>query len=146
MCLYCRRWDFWIGPTLPADVSALWDEGLGERNMYEHRHHRLLPGPFKGLSSGIRTSGWEGQSRKKREENGRDRELMGLTGSETAKTALFGVRRQEMEGCERCERWRQRRRAGRMIVGKSKCFLICSSVFPAQLQVSQICLILALCA
>lgn len=70
---------------MPADVSALWDEGLGERNIYEHRHHRLLRRPFEGLSPGLRASGWEGQSRMKREENDGNGELMGLAGLETAK-------------------------------------------------------------
>lgn len=80
---------FWTGPSITADVSALWDEGWGERDSNEERrHHSLLPGLFKGLSSGVRTSGWEGQWRKKREEDDRGGELMGLTGPETAKTAL----------------------------------------------------------
>lgn len=80
---------FWTGPSITADVSSLWDEGWGERDSNEERrHHSLLPGLFKGLSSGVRTSGWEGQRRKKREEDDRGGELMGLTGPETAKTAL----------------------------------------------------------
>lgn len=103
MCLYCteqRGWPVRIGPSLTADVSTLWDGGWGERDSYEeHRHHRLLPGVFKGLSSGVRTSGWEGQSREKRDEDDRGGELTGLTGLETAKTALR-CNRQEMEGCE----------------------------------------------
>ncbi len=79
---------FWTGPTLTADVSALWDEGWGERDSNEEpRHHSLLPGLFKRLSLGVRTSGWEGQMRKKREEDDRGGELMGLTVPETAKTA-----------------------------------------------------------
>lgn len=90
--MYCTEWRgraFWTGPTLAADVSALWDEGWGERDSNEEpRHHSLLPGLFKGLSPGVRTSGWEGQRRKKREEDDRGGELMGLTGLETAKTAL----------------------------------------------------------
>lgn len=68
---------------------------------------------------------------------------VGGVGDSKKNRRLFGVRRHETEGCEG---QRQRRWHGRKIVGKSKCFLICSSVFPARLQVSQICLILALCA
>ncbi len=83
-----RGWAFWTGPTFTADVSALWDEGWGERDRNEEPwHHSLLPGLFKGLNSGVRTSGWEGQGWKKREEDDRGGELMGLTGPETAKTA-----------------------------------------------------------
>lgn len=70
-----------------ADVSALWDEGWGERDSNEElRHHSLLPELFKGLSSGVRTSGWEGQKKTRREEDDRGGEMMGLT--ETVKTAL----------------------------------------------------------
>lgn len=70
-----------------ADVSALWDEGWGERDSNEElRHHSLLPGLFKGLSSGVRTSGWEGHKKTRREEDDRGGEMMGLT--ETVKTAL----------------------------------------------------------
>lgn len=80
---------------------------------------------------------------KKREEDDRGGELMGLTGLETAKTAL---RREKTRhgGAEGREGKRQKRRDGRQNVGKSKCFLICSSMFP-QLQVSHISPILALC-
>lgn len=75
--------------TLTADVSPLGDEGWGERDSNEQlRHHSLLPGLFKGHSSGVRSSGWEGQRRKKGEEDDRGGELMGLTGLETAKTFL----------------------------------------------------------
>ncbi|KAI3369903.1 hypothetical protein L3Q82_024714, partial [Scortum barcoo] len=46
--------------------------GGGERDSNEEpRHHSLLPGLFKGLSSGVRTSGWAGQRRKKGEEDDR---------------------------------------------------------------------------
>lgn len=79
----------WTRLTLTADVSPLGDEGWGERDSNEEpRHHSLLPGLFKGHSSGVRSSGWEGQRRKKREEDDRGGELMGLTGLETAKTFL----------------------------------------------------------
>ncbi|KAF3856554.1 hypothetical protein F7725_017277 [Dissostichus mawsoni] len=68
--------------------SPIKDEGWGERDSNEERrHHSLLPGLFKGISPGVRTSGWEGQRRKKGEEDDRGGELMGLTGLETAKTA-----------------------------------------------------------
>ncbi|CAB1453432.1 unnamed protein product [Pleuronectes platessa] len=46
--------------------------GGRERDSNEElRHHSLLPGLFKGLSSGVRTSGWVGQRRKKEEEDDR---------------------------------------------------------------------------
>ncbi|KAG7244820.1 hypothetical protein INR49_029839 [Caranx melampygus] len=48
----------------------------------------LSVGNDDGLSSGVRTSGWEGQRRKKEEEDDRGGELMGLTGLKTAKTVL----------------------------------------------------------
>lgn len=90
--MYCTEWRgraFWTRATLTADVSALRDEGWGERDSNEEpRHHSLLPGLFKGLSSGVRTSGWEGPRRKKGEEDDRGWELMGLTGLETVKTVL----------------------------------------------------------
>lgn len=48
------------------------DEGWGERDSNEElRHHSLLPGLFKGLSSGVRTGGWAGQRRKKEGEDDR---------------------------------------------------------------------------
>lgn len=60
MCSYSterRGRAFWIGPTLTADVSALWDEGWGQRDSYEERrHHRLLPGLLEELTPGVRTS------------------------------------------------------------------------------------------
>ncbi|TNN82234.1 hypothetical protein EYF80_007602 [Liparis tanakae] len=99
------------GLTPQADVSALGNEGWGERDSNEDpRHHGLLPGLFKGLSSGVRTSGWEGQWRKKGEEEHRGGELTGLTGLETVprrqKTSDGGA-----EGVETGET------AGRQIVG-----------------------------
>lgn len=64
------------------------DEGWGERDSNEEpRHHSLLPGLFKGLSSGVRTNGWEGQRRKKVEDDDRGGELMGLTGLKTSENS-----------------------------------------------------------
>lgn len=60
MCSYSterRGRAVWIGPTLTADVSELWDEGWGQRDSYEERrHHRLLPGLLEEFSPGVRTS------------------------------------------------------------------------------------------
>lgn len=113
--------DFWSRLTLTADVSSLGDEGWGERDSNEElRHHSLLPGLFKGRCSGVSTSGWEGQRRKRREEDDRGGELMGLTGPETAKTLL------------QCEKARDGsdRRDGTGDTLWDKCFLICFSAFP----------------
>lgn len=65
MCLYCNRAEGALfphpslldwAPGLTADVSALWDEGWGQRDGHEERrHHRLLAGLLEGLSPGVRT-------------------------------------------------------------------------------------------
>lgn len=121
-----------------ADVSALWDDGWGERDSNEEpRHHSLLPGLFKGLNSGVRSSGWEGQRRTKVEEDDGGGELMGLTGLETVprrqKTRDGGV-----EGVETEETGRA-----------TECGIISASSFVPQLfpqrQMSQISPIPSVC-
>lgn len=132
MCSYSterRGRAVWIGPTLTADVLALWDEGWGQRDSYEERrHHRLLPGLLEELSPGVRDQQggrWGGVGVGGGRRWGAD--VAGVT-------VISSVRRREMEGCE----------ATRQNVGKSKRLLMCTPVFP-QLRVSQMCPVTALC-
>lgn len=101
-CMYCTEWRgraFWTGPTITADESALWDEGWRERDSNEEpRHHSLLPGLFKGLSSGVRTSGWEGQRRKKKRGGWQRWGADGVDRAGDSENSSSGVRRQDMEG------------------------------------------------